>query len=183
MGAVKLLSPVCRNVPVIPAGGLWKTPCYLTWNMGGKRVESPALSPKIFGFQLHRLTSGGRGFHIAGKFSSCWYWWANRYSCSSCLTCKLCVWPSLQRVHPFPFLPPLSLWQQMLSPKKPTKQKNPKTLKLWLLNSIDKKQTNISSVIKPGILLYCKYDKVIDDKLSSKEERGAIAKFIFFLRE
>lgn len=183
MGAVKLLSPVCRNVPVIPAGGLWKTPCYLTWNMGGKRVESPALSPKIFGFQLNRLTSGGRGFHIAGKFSSCWYWWANRYSCSSCLTCKLCVWPSLQRVHPFPFLPPLSLWQQMLSPKKPTKQKKTQTLKLWLLNCIDKKQTNISSVIKPGIWLYCKYDKVIDDKLSSKEERGAIAKFIFFLRE
>lgn len=45
------------------------------------------------------------------------------------------------------------------------------------------KPKNISSVIKPGILLYYKYGRIIDERLSSKEKRGAIAKFIFFLRE
>ena len=31
--------------------------------------------------------------------------------------------------------------------------------------------------------MYYKYSKIIDERWSSKKKRGAIAKFIFFLRE
>lgn len=100
---------------------------------------------RLLGFQLHRVTSGGRGLHNGGKSCSWWRRWAtDRAAAFASLVSRVFEPPCREfRLLPF-FLP----WLQML-PRNPwakNKQKNPEALKLWLLNSIDekkrKKETN-----------------------------------------
>lgn len=107
------------------------------------------------------------------------------------LTRQSRVWASLPGVQASPFLPPVATdaSPQPLSKKQTKKPRSAKALVVefyWWKKKERKKPTKpktISSVIKPGILLYCKYGKIIDERLSSKEKRGATAKFVFFLRE